>query len=94
MPTLQDIYLAYLDCLNRQAFDELGAFVDDIVEHNIRFGADQISFTTFTDQIELQTGMFLAQSSKTRQHQMSKHDGGCRNADKAGQGIDPRRGPA
>lgn len=36
MPTLQDIYLAYLDCLNRQAFDELGAFVDDTVEHNGR----------------------------------------------------------
>ncbi|MDP9771230.1 UNVERIFIED_ORG: putative ester cyclase [Rhizobium sp. SORGH_AS 755] len=36
MPTLQNIYLAYLDCLNRQAFDELGTFVDDTVEHNGR----------------------------------------------------------
>ncbi|MGA6115639.1 ester cyclase [Agrobacterium sp. CFBP2214] len=36
MPKLQDIYLAYLDCLNRQAFDELGTFVDDTVEHNGR----------------------------------------------------------
>ncbi len=36
MPTLHDIYLAYLDCLNRQAFDELGTFVDDTVEHNGR----------------------------------------------------------
>lgn len=36
MPTLQDVYLAYLDCLNRQAFDELGTFVDDTVEHNGR----------------------------------------------------------
>lgn len=36
MPTLQDIYLAYLDCLNRQAFDELGTFVADNVEHNGR----------------------------------------------------------
>ncbi|AYM17648.1 hypothetical protein At15955_26630 [Agrobacterium tumefaciens] len=34
MPTLQDIYLSYLDCLNRQAFDELGTFVVDNVEHN------------------------------------------------------------
>lgn len=36
MPTLDDIYLAYLDCLNRQAFEELGTFVDDAVEHNGR----------------------------------------------------------
>lgn len=36
MPKLQAIYLAYLDCLNRQAFDELDAFVDDTVEHNGR----------------------------------------------------------
>jgi predicted ester cyclase len=36
MPALQDIYLAYLDCLNRRAFDELGTFVDDTVEHNGR----------------------------------------------------------
>jgi predicted ester cyclase len=36
MPTLEDIYLAYLDCLNRQAFDELTIFVDDNVEHNGR----------------------------------------------------------
>ncbi len=36
MHTLNVIYLAYLDCLNRQAFDELGAFVDDTVEHNGR----------------------------------------------------------
>lgn len=36
MPTFQDIYSAYLDCLNRQAFDELGTFVDDTVEHNGR----------------------------------------------------------
>jgi len=33
---LSDIYLAYLDCLNRQAWDELGNFVDDQVEHNGR----------------------------------------------------------
>ncbi|MDS7594937.1 ester cyclase [Agrobacterium tumefaciens] len=36
MPTLQEVYLAYLDCLNRQAFDELGTFVEDTVEHNGR----------------------------------------------------------
>lgn len=36
LQTLTDIYLAYLDCLNHQAFDELGTFVDDNVEHNGR----------------------------------------------------------
>ena len=36
MPTLEGIYLDYLDCLNRQAFDELGIYVDDNVEHNGR----------------------------------------------------------
>ncbi|WP_332306005.1 ester cyclase [Rhizobium sp. GR12] len=36
MPTLKDIYLDYLDCLNRQAFDELATFVDDNIEHNGR----------------------------------------------------------
>ncbi|WP_410469469.1 ester cyclase [Agrobacterium tumefaciens] len=36
LQTLNDIYLAYLDCLNRQDFDELGTFVDDNVEHNGR----------------------------------------------------------
>jgi len=34
--TLNDIYLAYLDCLNRQALNDLGTFVDDNVEHNGR----------------------------------------------------------
>ncbi|MGV2114611.1 ester cyclase [Agrobacterium salinitolerans] len=34
MQTLNDIYLAYPDCLNRQDFDDLGTFVDDTVEHN------------------------------------------------------------
>ncbi|WP_105432477.1 ester cyclase [Neorhizobium sp. T6_25] len=33
---LADIYRAYLDCLNRQAWDELGRFVDDDVQHNGR----------------------------------------------------------
>ncbi|MES5100100.1 ester cyclase [Agrobacterium sp. BA1120] len=33
---LREIYLAYLGCLNRQAWDELGNFVDDQVEHNGR----------------------------------------------------------
>ncbi|AHK04591.1 MULTISPECIES: ester cyclase [Rhizobium/Agrobacterium group] len=36
MKTLNDIYLSYLDCLNRQAFNELGTFVGDHVEHNGR----------------------------------------------------------
>jgi predicted ester cyclase len=34
--SLSDLYRAYIDCLNRQAWDELGAFVDDEVEHNGR----------------------------------------------------------
>ena len=33
---LADIYRAYLDCPNRQAWDELGRFVDDDVQHNGR----------------------------------------------------------
>ncbi|NTJ45085.1 SnoaL-like domain-containing protein [Agrobacterium larrymoorei] len=37
----RDIYLAYLDCLNRQAWHELGNFVDDEVKHNGRpFGLE------------------------------------------------------
>jgi predicted ester cyclase len=34
--SLSDLYRAYVDCLNRQAWDELGRFVDDEVEHNGR----------------------------------------------------------
>ena len=33
---LDELYRAYLDCLNRQAWDELGRHVDDDVEHNGR----------------------------------------------------------
>jgi predicted ester cyclase len=33
---LSDLYRAYIDCLNRQAWDELGQHVDDEVEHNGR----------------------------------------------------------
>ncbi len=33
---LADIYRAYLDCLNRQAWDELGHFVDNEIQHNGR----------------------------------------------------------
>jgi predicted ester cyclase len=33
---LADTYRAYLDCLNRQAWDELGQFVDNDVRHNDR----------------------------------------------------------
>lgn len=36
MKSLNDIYLAYLDCLNHQAFVDLGTFVGDHVEHNGR----------------------------------------------------------
>ena len=34
--TLQDFYRAYIDCLNRQDWDELGRYVADEVEHNGR----------------------------------------------------------
>ncbi|MGN7292526.1 ester cyclase [Rhizobium sp. SAFR-030] len=36
MAELADVYRAYLDCLNRQAWDELGRFVDDEARHNGR----------------------------------------------------------
>jgi predicted ester cyclase len=34
--SLSDLYRAYIDCLNRQDWDELGQYVDDEVEHNGR----------------------------------------------------------
>jgi predicted ester cyclase len=34
--SLPDLYRAYIDCLNRQDWDELGRYVDDEVEHNGR----------------------------------------------------------
>ena len=33
---LRERYQAYLDCLNRQAWAELGRYVDEAVEHNGR----------------------------------------------------------
>ena len=38
MPTTSfpDLYRAYIDCLNRQDWDQLGSYVDDEVEHNGR----------------------------------------------------------
>jgi predicted ester cyclase len=33
---LPDLYHAYIDCLNRQDWAELGRYVDDAVEHNGR----------------------------------------------------------
>ena len=33
---LADRYRAYVDCLNRRAWDQLGQFVDDTVRHNGR----------------------------------------------------------
>ena len=36
MAELADVYRAYLDCLDRQAWDELGRFVDDEAHHNGR----------------------------------------------------------
>ena len=34
--SLSDLYRAYIDCLNRQDWEELGQYVDDEVEHNGR----------------------------------------------------------
>jgi predicted ester cyclase len=34
--SLADLYRAYIDCLNRQDWYELGQYVDDEVEHNGR----------------------------------------------------------
>lgn len=36
LETLGERYHAYLDCLNRQAWPELGLYVDQAVEHNGR----------------------------------------------------------
>ncbi len=36
MTQLKETYLAYLDCLNRQAWSELADYVDQEVEHNGR----------------------------------------------------------
>ena len=33
---LSDLYRAYIDCLNRQGWHELGHYVDEEVEHNGR----------------------------------------------------------
>jgi predicted ester cyclase len=34
--SLSDLYRAYIDCLNRRDWEELGRYVDDEVEHNGR----------------------------------------------------------
>ena len=34
--SLPDLYRAYIDCLNRQNWAQLGSYVDDEVEHNGR----------------------------------------------------------
>ena len=34
--SLSDLYRAYVDCLNRRDWEELGQYVDDEVEHNGR----------------------------------------------------------
>ena len=34
--SLSDLYRAYIDCLNRRDWEELGQYVDDEVEHNGR----------------------------------------------------------
>lgn len=34
--SLSDLYRAYIDCLNRQDWAQLGSYVDDAVEHNGR----------------------------------------------------------
>ena len=70
MPTLQDIYLSYLDCLNRQAFDELGTFVADNVEHNGRplglSGYRDMLVTDFADIPDLRFEAEILVSDATR----------------------------
>lgn len=69
MPTLQDIYLAYLDCLNRQAFDELGTFVDDTVEHNGRpFG-----LSGYRDMLKTTLPTFPTCGSRQRSLSVTRH---------------------
>jgi len=34
--SVSDLYRAYIDCLNRRDWDQLGSFVDDEVKHNER----------------------------------------------------------
>jgi predicted ester cyclase len=45
---LGDLYRAYLDCLNRQRWDELGRFVEDDVRHNDRL----LGLTGYRDMLE------------------------------------------
>ncbi|RAL98954.1 ester cyclase [Agrobacterium sp. MS2] len=70
MQTLNDIYLAYLDCLNRQAFDELGTFVADSVEHNGRplglSGYRDMLVTDFADIPDLRFEAEILVSDATR----------------------------
>ncbi|MDH0912690.1 ester cyclase [Rhizobium pusense] len=70
MQTLNDIYLAYLDCLNRQAFDELGTFVADNVEHNGRplglSGYRDMLVTDFADIPDLRFEAEILVSDATR----------------------------
>lgn len=70
LQTLNDIYLAYLDCLNRQAFDELGTFVADNVEHNGRplglSGYRDMLVTDFADIPDLRFEAEILVSDATR----------------------------
>lgn len=70
MQTLNVIYLAYLDCLNHQAFDELGTFVGDNVEHTGRpFGLSgyrDMLVTDFADIPDLRFEAEILVSDATR----------------------------
>ncbi len=70
LQTLNDIYLAYLDCLNRQAFDELGTFVADNVEQNGRplglSGYRDMLVTDFADIPDLRFEAEILVSDATR----------------------------
>ncbi|TCU15621.1 putative ester cyclase [Rhizobium azibense] len=60
---LVDIYRAYLDCLNRQAWDGLGRFVENDVQHNGRLlrlsGYREMLVKDFVDIPDLQFNVQL-----------------------------------
>ena len=63
MKQLDERYRAYLDCLNRQAWDELGQYVDDDVRHNGRLlrlsGYREMLVKDFADVPDLQFNLQL-----------------------------------
>jgi len=63
MKQLDERYRAYLDCLNRQRWDELGQYVDDEVRHNGRLlrlsGYREMPVKDFADIPDLQFNIQL-----------------------------------